>query len=73
MAVISVNLDAIGKCIVNFEASDDLVRYLVHTEVESDFTSPTYRFASQYVTKKVYSVLESDDWDKLIYFLAASQ
>ncbi|KAJ3078578.1 hypothetical protein HK100_010671 [Physocladia obscura] len=72
-AIISVDLDAVVKCIGNPEGSDQVVHRLVHIHVADDFKSKVYCFASNFVAEQIYSQLFLTKRQQLIQFIAVSE
>lgn len=71
-AITSVDLDALVKCIGGSDAADFVSHRLVHIHVSDDFSTKTYRFASDYVLNGVYSNLFVKQRQQLLDFMAVN-
>ncbi|KAJ3122508.1 hypothetical protein HK100_011969 [Physocladia obscura] len=72
-AIISVDLDAVFKCIGNPEDSDQVVHHLIHIHVANDFKSKVHCFASNFVAEQIYLQLFLTKLKHLIRIIAVSE
>jgi hypothetical protein len=72
-AIKAVDLELLVKAVGNPEASDSAAHRLIHLNVEENFLTRHYLFASDYVADQVYLQLYQKKREQLIQFLAVSQ